>query len=185
MQMPVLMRSMRTNLPCCLAILDDIEDIAARVRDDPAVAVRPAHSGAHERDPLRLPERLHESAEDRGLDERHVAVKDEHVAAGIKKAFGGHEGVGRSLLLCLEGVEHPGIEEARLHRLALVAGDDDNRGGIELTGRFHDISDHGPAHDGMGDLRRLRLHTRALSGCEYDTVKIRHLLSPSFRTPVQ
>ncbi len=98
------------------------------------------------------------------LDQRHVAVQDEHALAAAE--------VGYRLLQRMAGAElwrllHPedvvALGEGRGHPLAAVAVDDHGARRRQCGGGIEDVGQQRPTGEGVQDLRQGRLHAGTLT----------------------
>ncbi len=104
--------------------------------------------------------------EDRGVDERHVAVRDdERAAARLERVERDAHRVARAELLCLHDGAHG---EGRQQRFQLGIRDDRHVVDIGAAQRFENPPQHRPPAQLVQHLRARRLHSRPLAGGEDD-----------------
>jgi hypothetical protein len=119
-----------------------------------------------------------EPAERVGAHERRIPVEHEQRAARLLERFSrAHHGVAGAALLGLQDEAEPrgkgAVERGTRRRLdlfGLMADDDENLFGFELSGGAQHVSDERPATEPVQNFRLLALHASAEAGSQHQDV---------------
>ena len=153
-------------------LLDDAVEGSGRVAHHAAVARGVGEHGAeHGRDRGVIPVLGDESGQCVGVEQRHVARDDEHVACevcrkGIQRHFGGPPRA-RNLVLIDDRAVAVALEHGRRDAVALVPHDGHEVGRIESARGGEHVADERDARQAVQHLGGLRLHAGALPGSEH------------------
>ncbi|MCY1308274.1 hypothetical protein D9M70_582680 [compost metagenome] len=104
------------------------------------------------------------------MDQRHIAVEDQHALGGERRQGLGH-GVAGTQLLGLEDEVQVIGGQTLAHRFGTVADHHVDALRIELASGIYDVAEHGLAGHRVQYLGQSRAHARALAGGEDDDIE--------------
>ncbi|MNQ92247.1 hypothetical protein D3C85_1076660 [compost metagenome] len=150
-------------------MLDDGLHHAGGIANDPAVAggIDQVHGEQGELVVLHL---LQQALERFHLDQRHVAIEDQHtLGSELRQRLG--DGVAGAQLFGLQDEAEIVRGQPLAHRLGAMADDHVYALGGELAGSVDDVAEHGLAGHRVQDLGQRRTHAGALAGGEDDDIE--------------
>ena len=164
----------QVDLPLRLArilILDHLVDRAVGAGEDAAIlgGIVGAEADHHRRRPVRAVEAVEHPRHRLGLDQRRVAVEDQHVAVEIGELrLGLEHRMGGAELLVLDDEVAAARLDQPLDLVAPGADDDDLARRAEPLEHAHEMVEHRPAGDRVEHLVDVGHHPCALAGGEDD-----------------
>ena len=106
--------------------------------------------------------------ERRGLNQRHVAVENEHAAFIRKQRDRLLDGMAGALRRILDGPQQVGLRKCRAHLLAAVTDHHHDARRLQRARCIEHVREHRPAADGVQNLGQVGAHALAQTGREYD-----------------